>query len=52
VTITATAASATIESSFATDLEPALKAGGDGEKIWSDSELNNLVRDSIYYICV
>jgi hypothetical protein len=32
VTLTATATSTTIESSFAMDLEPALKAGGDGEK--------------------
>ncbi len=32
VTVTATVTSAAIESSFAVDLEPALKAGGDGEK--------------------
>jgi hypothetical protein len=32
VTITATAASAAIESSFVMGLEPTLKAGGDSEK--------------------
>jgi hypothetical protein len=32
VTVIATATSAAIESSFAMDLEPALKAGDDGEK--------------------
>jgi hypothetical protein len=53
VTVTATATSAAIESSFAMDLEPTLKVGGDGEKkFWSDSELNKLVRHNIYYICV